>query len=246
MDSQGCFPGPFWHSPSLHKLRDGVWEIVRIISWVMVSFPTLNSYLLTCSWLNIPLIFISLHQLVIKRTKWKNGLHVSGEDMNFIVWAFRVRIHPTFVVPMVYRKPSCTKLIINRFSLREWMIVLWPSPQEAGLESCLRIWILILPSALEQQRQISNLGVEGVLRISIFCGSHLPQGTIKTVRDRLRRAGCPWWLESPEMQIPSHPWPSPLPPGDRNRMTVLGPGKSTWSLITHPSFCLPCPPRRIF
>lgn len=96
--------------------------------------------------------------MVIKRTKWKNGLHVSGEDMNFILWAFRVRIHPTFVVPMVYRKPSCTKLIISRFSLREWMMVLWPSPQEAGPESCLRIWILILPSALEQQRQISNGG----------------------------------------------------------------------------------------
>lgn len=245
MDSQGCFPGPFWHSPSLHKLRDGVWEIVRIISWVMVSFPTLNSYLLTCSWLNIPLIFISLHQLVIKRTKWKNGLHVSGEDTNFILWAFRVRIHPTFVVPMVYRKPSCTNLIINRFSLREWMIVLWPSPQEAGPESCLRIWILILPSALEQQRQISNLG-GGVSENQYFLWQPSPTGDYE---DSERQAEASWlslmvgvsWNADPKSSLTL-----PTPTWRQEQDDGAGTRKSTWTLITHPSFCLPCPPRRIF
>lgn len=180
MDSQGCFLGPFWHSPSFHKLRDGVWEIV--VSWVMVSFPNteqLSFDLLMAEYTS------SIYLPAPVGHKKDKGERMDCKFLEktwiFILWAFRVRIHPTFVVPMVYRKPPCTTLIINRFSLREWMTVLWPLPQEAGPESCLRIWISILPSALEQWSQNFQVAGGGVsLRINIFCGSHLPQGTMKT------------------------------------------------------------------
>lgn len=248
MDSQGCFLGPFWHSPSFHKLRDGVWEIV--VSWVMVSFPNteqLSFDLLMAEY--TPSIYLPAPVGHKKDKGERMDCKFLEKTWIFILWDFGVRIHPTFVVPMVYRKPPCTTLIINRFSLREWMTVLWPLPQEAGPESCLRIWISILPSALEQWSQ--NFQVAGARGgclwesiFSVVAISH--RGLWRQVSERQAEAswlslmvGVSWNAD------PKSPLTLPTPTWRQKQDGSAVTRKSTWTLITHSFFCRPHPLRRI-